>query len=172
MQGRLIWNGVAVAIHADDSFQDWTGKVLPIAIRANLPMQIARETGFVPLRRGFSKPTYNFGNYSPFLINEDEVASYLAAPNQRFQQYEVSRYFENVTDRRVQVQPQVGMSLFTIDSIPGRGGVPASIVNEGFGLNQLLYMLTVCLAPMYKIVAIEEPEIHLHPSMSVNLPWY
>ena len=165
VQGRLIWNGFALGILADDSFRDWTNEVLPIAVRANLPMQLARETGFVPLHRGFSKPTYNFGNFSPLLVNEDEVASYLAAPNLRFQQYEVSRYFEKVTERRVQVQPQVGMSLFAIDSIPGRGGVPASIVNEGFGLNQLLYMLVVCLSPMYKIVAIEEPEIHLHPSM-------
>ena len=39
------------------------------------------------------------------------------------------------------------------------------MVNEGFGVNQLAYMLTVCLYSKYKIVAIEEPEIHLHPSM-------
>ena len=55
--------------------------------------------------------------------------------------------------------------MFTIDSIPIGKGVPASIVNEGFGINQLVYMLTVCLYSRYKIVAIEEPEIHLHPSM-------
>ena len=55
--------------------------------------------------------------------------------------------------------------MFTIDSIPIGKGVPASIVNEGFGINQLVYMLTICLYSRYKIVAIEEPEIHLHPSM-------
>ena len=43
--------------------------------------------------------------------------------------------------------------------------MPASIVNEGFGINQLVYMLTICLYSRYKMVAIEEPEIHLHPSM-------
>ena len=43
--------------------------------------------------------------------------------------------------------------------------MPSSVVNQGFGLNQLLYLMTVCLFPPYKIVAIEEPEIHLHPSM-------
>ena len=39
------------------------------------------------------------------------------------------------------------------------------MVNEGFGVNQLAYMLTVCMYPKYKFIAIEEPEIHLHPSM-------
>ena len=39
------------------------------------------------------------------------------------------------------------------------------MVNEGFGINQIAYMLTICLHPNSKIVAIEEPEIHLHPSM-------
>ena len=60
---------------------------------------------------------------------------------------------------------QIGTSIFTIDSVPTSKGVPASIVNEGFGINQLVYILTICLYSRYKIVAIEEPEIHLHPSM-------
>ena len=43
------------------------------------------------------------------------------------------------------------------------------MVNEGFGINQLVHMLTVCLSSRTKIIAIEEPEIHLHPSMIRNL---
>jgi predicted ATPase len=39
------------------------------------------------------------------------------------------------------------------------------MVNEGFGINQLVHMLTVCLYSKTKVIAIEEPEIHLHPSM-------
>ena len=60
---------------------------------------------------------------------------------------------------------QVGTSSFNLDSVPRNGGVPVSMVNEGFGINQLVHMLTVCLYSKTKIVAIEEPEIHLHPSM-------
>ena len=128
-------------------------------------MELARQTGFVPLRRGFSKPTYNLVNVSPALGNEDEVASLLATPAERFGQYEISRFVEKIAGRRIQTQAQIGTSIFTIDSIPTGKGAPASIVNEGFGINQLVYMLTVCLYSRYKIVAIEEPEIHLHPSM-------
>ena len=128
-------------------------------------MELARQTGFVSLRRGFSNPTYAFSNVTPALGNEDEVASLLATPTERFGQYEISRHIEKIAGRRIQTQPQIGTSIFTIDSIPTGTGAPASIVNEGFGINQLVYMLTVCLYSHYKIVAIEEPEIHLHPSM-------
>ncbi len=125
-------------------------------------MELVRQTGFVPLRRGFSKPTYNLVNVSPVLGNEDEVASLLA---ERFGQYEISRFVEKIAGRRIQTQAQIGTSTFSIDSVPIGKGVPSSIVNEGFGINQLVYMLTICLYSRHKIVAIEEPEIHLHPSM-------
>ena len=128
-------------------------------------MEWARQTGFVPLRRGFSKPTYSLSALTPALASEDEVASLLASPTERFGQYEVSQFVEKISGRRIQTQSQIGTSIFTIDSIPIGKGVPASIVNEGFGINQLVYMLTICLYSRYKMVAIEEPEIHLHPSM-------
>ena len=89
----------------------------------------------------------------------------LASPTERFAQYEISRFVEKITGRRIQPQAQIGTSTFTIDSVPTDRAVSASIVNEGFGINQLVYMLTICLYSRYKIVAIEEPEIHLHPSM-------
>ena len=75
------------------------------------------------------------------------MASLLGTHDQRYRLYEISKYIEQITQRRVQTQSQIGTSTFTIDSIPTGTGVPASIVNEGFGINQLLYMLTICLYP-------------------------
>ena len=167
LTGTLTWNGITLSARLEQGTADNAEDVIWLNESFNLPMQLARLTGFVPLRRGFSKPTYGLSNVTPMLGTEDEVASLLASPNERFRQYEVSRYVESISGRRIQIQAQVGTSTFTIDSIPNAAGasVPASIVNEGFGINQLLYMLTVCLHSPYKIVAIEEPEIHLHPSM-------
>ena len=66
----------------------------------------------------------------------------------------------------MRARTQVGTSSFNLDSVPRNGGMcRSSMVNEGFGINQLVHMLTVCLYSKTKIVAIEEPEIHLHPSM-------
>ena len=161
----LNWNGVTISAQVPDAPPAVQTLTKQLNERFNLPMEAARATGFVPLRRGFSKPTYGFSGVTPSLTTEDEVASVLANPGERFGQYKVSNYLEQIAKRRVQIQSQFGTSSFTIDSIPTGQGIPASIVNEGFGINQLLYLLTICLYPSFKIVAIEEPEIHLHPSM-------
>ena len=164
-EGLLTWNGVALALQFDPEWADLVNVVKALNERANLPLEMARRTGFVPLRRGFSRPTYGMASVTPGLSSEDEVASLLVSHDERFRQYEVSRYVEKIADRRIHTQAQIGTSSFTIDSIPTTSGVPVSIVNEGFGINQLVYMLTISLYSPFKIVAIEEPEIHLHPSM-------
>ena len=167
LAGTLTWNGITLSAKLDLNPSGHAEVLRWVNESINLPMELAKLTGFVPLRRGFSKPTYSQTNVSPLLGTEDEVASLLASHDERFRLYEVSRYVETISGRRIQAQGQIGTSTFTIDSIPSTDGVgmPASIVNEGFGINQLVYMLTVCLYSRYKIVAIEEPEIHLHPSM-------
>ena len=167
--GALIWNGTTLAARLEDGDAEHVDTIRKLNERANLPMELARHTGFVPLRRGFSKPTYGLSNVTPALGTEDEVASLLASSAERFQSYKVSEYVEKIAKRRVVAQAQIGTSTFTIDSVPTGAGVPVSIVNEGFGINQLLYMLTICLHAPFKIVAIEEPEIHLHPSMVRDL---
>ena len=164
--GELTWNGLTLAASFRNAPASHVNAITQINQEVNLPMEVARNVGFVPLRRGFAKPTYGLVGVTTALSSEDEVASVLASPDERFRQYEVSKYIEKIADRRVHTQAQVGTSTFTIDSIPGTArGVPVSIVNEGFGINQLLYMLTISLYSPFKIVAIEEPEIHLHPSM-------
>ena len=163
--GTLHWNGITLSARMTSDAAAYSDEIGHFNGRANLPSELARQTGFVPLRRGFSKPTYNLANVSLTLNNEDEVASLLASYTERFGQYEISSFVEKVANRRIQTQGQIGTSTFSIDSIPTGKGVPASIVNDGFGINQLVYMLTICLYSRYKIVAIEEPEIHLHPSM-------
>ena len=164
--GRIAWDGIALTAWLDTSDASYSDVIGQLNERANLPMELARQTGFVPLRRGFSEPTHSPGALSPALSNEKEVAMLLAEHTERFRQYEISRIVEKIADRRIQTQSQIRRpATFSIDSIPTGTGVPASIVNEGFGINQLVYMLTICLYSRYKIVAIEEPEIHLHPSM-------
>ena len=123
-EGLLVWNGVALSLRLDPEWADLVNVVKTLNERANLPLELARRTGFVPLRRGFSKPTYGMSSVTPGLSSEDEVASLLASHDERFRQYEVSRYVEKIVNRRIQTQSHIGTSAFTIDSIPTTTGVP------------------------------------------------
>ena len=112
ISGQLIWNGLTFSAR----FRAAAGWDIDIISRlvtrineaANLPMELARLVGFVPLRRGFSKPSYSLTGFTLALSNEDEVASLLASPDFRYQQYKVSRYIEKITNRRVQMRTEVG----------------------------------------------------------------
>ena len=161
----VLWNGIGLSLNRGPSVG--AQLVTDLLRVANSPMELARSTAFVPLRRGFATPTYSVTNITPALATDLEVASLLH--NDRFLEYAVSNYLEAIAMRQVRIRTQVGTSTFTIDSIPRNGGVPVSMVNDGFGINQLVYLLTVSLYAKSKIVTIEEPEIHLHPSMVRNL---
>ncbi len=158
---QLTWNGIIAGEAGGDPAN--REQVADLLTSFNLPMELLRGTSFVPLRRGFSKPIYGVSNVTPNLATEDEVASLLA--NDRYLEYGVSGYVESIAQRRVAFRSQIGTATFTVDSVPLDGGTPVSMVNDGFGVNQLAYMLTLCLNPGARMVAIEEPEIHLHPSI-------
>ena len=158
----LNWNGISVGLEQDDYGID-PSVVSHNITNANSPMELARNVGFVPLRRGFATPVYSVSKVTSSLATDDEVASLLATD--RYLEYSVSHLLESVADRQLGVRMQVGTSIFNLDSVPRNGDTAVSMVNEGFGINQLAYMLTICLYSKTKVIAIEEPEIHLHPSM-------
>ena len=156
------WDGISLSLAGieDDERQ---GEALNFLKEANAPTELAKGTYFVPLWRGFMFPEYD-GYYETNMLSSDsEVAAMVA--DDRNLEYKVSRYMEQVTGRQFRARMQRGSSSFNIDAIPISRDVPSSIVNDGFGVNQVAYMLTVALYNKAKIILVEEPEIHLHPSM-------
>ena len=138
---HVTWNGIVVGEDSGDPSN--REQVTDLLKTANFHREVALGTAFIPLRRGFSTPTYGVSNVTPVLSTDIEVASLLATD--RFLGYVVSDYVESISGRRVAVRFQAGTSTFTIDSIPRDGNVPVSMVNDGFGVNQLAYMMTLCL---------------------------
>ena len=58
----LTWNGVTMSAQIHDYAEQGNDRVRRRVERSNLPMELARRTGFVPLRRGFSKPAYGLAS--------------------------------------------------------------------------------------------------------------
>ena len=126
-----------------------------------LPATVASAQA-VPLRRGFFKPSYGMVPLTPVAVNEDEMATYLA--NEKYLRDEVSAYLEEIVERRFSVNVTPGTALFSLDCFDARRKVSTELVSEGFGTNQLVYLLTVALRKDASVVCIEEPEVHLHPT--------
>jgi predicted ATPase len=100
-------------------------------------------------------------------LSEDEIATKLA--QNKYFEYDVSRYLEKVLDKELRVRAQIGTAIFSLDALERSSNNSSELVNEGFGLNQLVYLLAKVLDSESEIILIEEPEIHLHPAACSKL---
>ena len=107
-QENWIGNCIALVAQLTADVPSCADLVPPLNERANFPMELARQTGFVPLRRGFSRPAYGLSAVTPNLSNEDEVASVWALSTERFVQYGISGYVEKIAARRIQPPSTIG----------------------------------------------------------------
>ncbi|MCY3542498.1 MAG: AAA family ATPase [Chloroflexi bacterium] len=166
------WNGISAYDVTPTPYDE--GAPLPAELKyvsettidlVNLPAKELTRVSFVPLGRGFFQPIYSLGyerNGSSIRSVEQEVTNLLA--NNRRLEYDINHRMEQILNKNFRIRNQIGSSDFSLDSIDRQSRVAASLVNEGFGVNQLVYMLAKVLHPDSGIVCIEEPEIHLHPT--------
>ena len=159
--GSVWWNGIF--FDEEEGSEDTLLNGVTEAM-LKMPTSELKKVSFVPLGRGFFQPLYSFGNRraSSYKRIEQEVTDLLATD--RHLEYAVSQRMEQILNRDFRVRGQIGTNDFSLDSIDRKSSVSASLVNEGFGVNQLVYMLAKVLHSDAGIVCIEEPEIHLHPS--------
>jgi energy-coupling factor transporter ATP-binding protein EcfA2 len=157
---RAIWNGFVVQVQAQDAAD--IGEAQAVARVLNAPIEALRRIRFVPLRRGFSQVSYTPVPVTPFPIAEGEIATLLA--QDRDLEYRVDRYLEQIANRNFRARPTLGAALFELTCVDRETGLGITLVNEGFGINQLVYLLAQALSREAESVLIEEPEIHLHPS--------
>ena len=116
---------------------------------------------FVPPKRGFFKPLYSAVALQPQLISEDEIATFIA--NDRDLEGKINFYLEKILDKNFTVRPLLSTATFHLHTTDRKSGFVCDLVNEGFGTNQLVYILAKVLRKDQKVICIEEPEIHLHP---------
>lgn len=157
---HATWNGFAAQVAATSGNDNV--EALKLATVMNAPFEFLRGISMVPLQRGFSKPFYSAVPISQFVVTEDEVASLLA--NEKYLAMAVSHYLEAIISRDFRINSQPGTAIFTLDTTDKLTGMASELVNEGYGVNQLVHLLARALRQDVTMVCVEEPEVHLHPS--------
>jgi predicted ATPase len=159
----FTWNGITAQLPAGQQAGPETLEMLSRLLAViNTPAEVLRKVAMVPLRRGFSKPVYQSQPVSAALITEEEVATFLST--NKYLVSKVSYYLERVLNQDFRVNVQPGTAIFSLDATDKKTGVATELVNEGFGVNQMVYFLAKALNPDAGWTCIEEPEIHLHPT--------
>jgi energy-coupling factor transporter ATP-binding protein EcfA2 len=159
----VMWNGVSFTAIQDmpSNFYDWNANELLSDL--NAPIGWLESVAYAPPIRGFTKAQHSLVSLTtPWPASEDEMASLIFGDKHLVSR--VSVQLEKMTNRDLRVSPVPGTGLFSLDTIDKSTGMHTELVNEGFGINQMAYLLAICLKDNSRLVCIEEPEIHLHTS--------
>ena len=162
---QFEWNGLSGSLTEGNHPTPSDRGKFEIAI--NKPLEALLLSDFVPMKRGFSKPYYAPVSINGNVNNEDEIAT-LIFNSRGTEVTNLRHYFKEITDRDLLTRVQKPTLVFSITAIQNKGTTHeqiTNIVNEGTGTNQLLTILAKVLQPNKKFICIDEPEIHLHPSM-------
>lgn len=128
-----------------------------------LPIAELAGMDFVPMRRGFTQPYYAAVPLSSQIVTEEQIATLLA--NDRELAGKVAFYLEKIVQRSFSVYSPPGISSIYLQTMDRANGFTADLVNEGLGTNQLVTILTKVLQQNNRFICIDEPEIHLHPTI-------
>ena len=167
----INWNGITPTITAEPVEPAMAEKqkelLQEVSFSITNPLEEIRSLEFIPLRRGFTKSNYSSVPLQAQLLSDDELATLLATD--RDLEGKVAFYIEKIIDRTFTVRPTIGTANFNLQSRDRITGFVSDLVNEGFGTNQLVTILTKALRKEVQTVCIEETEIHLHPELMAKV---
>lgn len=163
----INWNGILAQVKNATEGAEAGEIAQQLATILNNPVETLKGSDFVHQKRGFSKPHYGTVPLNPTIVTEDEVATLLA--QSPYLESDVSHYIEEILQRDLRVRMSPGTTIFQLNTTDKATGLATELVNDGFGINQVVYLLTKCLLKDISCVCIEEPEIHLHPKSLRNL---
>lgn len=162
----FTFNGVGLTVVSPE------GRPIPepllneVYLPASVPLSVPRMTDYVDVQRGFFRNTY--APLNPSLTEEDKVATLLGSD--RDLEAKVSLTLDKMINKSFASRhTALGAASFYLQTTDRETGFVCDLVNEGFGINQLIYLLAKCLRKDYWFICIEEPETHLHPQAQAKL---
>lgn len=163
-QFTVNWNGFASSVVPTIATSESQARAIEIAEALNYPAEALKAVDICPNRRGFFKPSYSPTQVSPTPTSEEEVATLII--NDPNSAPRISNSTLEIFDRDFRLFSPSGTAthfLQTTEQVRAR--VPGYLVNDGFGVNQVVYMLAKIHRPAARVILIEEPEVHLHPTV-------
>jgi len=160
----INWNGFAATVSSKSGAAEAQARATIIAETLNAPVEAIKRVDVCPHRRGFFKPSYTATPLTPTPTSEDEVATLLI--NDQNSPARISINTVEIFDRDFRITTAPGTATTYLQTTEQTGArIPGLLVNDGFGVNQVVYMLAKIHRPDVETVLIEEPEVHLHPSV-------
>lgn len=159
----INWNGIVSSVVPQRPTADTQRRALELTTQLNRIPETLKKIDVAPHKRGFFKPFYTPATISPLPTTEDEVASIII--NDPNLAPRISVDLERILERDFRLYTPPGTATVYFQTTDKRSRVPGYLVNDGFGVNQIVYLLAKIHRPDIKTILIEEPEVHLHPSM-------
>ena len=163
----INWTGIACnvvpkAAPTTETLQ----KAQEIATLLNSSSEVLKGIDIAPHKRGFFKPNYTPTPASTTPTTEDEVASIII--NDPHLAGRISVYTEEIFGRDFRLYQPPGTATAFFQTTDKKSRIPVYLVNDGFGINQVIYLLAKMLRVDVNVILIEEPEVHLHPTVLRN----
>ncbi len=158
------WNGVGSTVVPKTATADSQADSSAMAKYLNFPVEALKSVDICPHRRGFFKPNYTTVPLTPTPTSEDEVATLII--NDQNAPPRISIDTIEIFDRDFRTFTPPGTATTFLQTTEVKASrIPTLLVNDGFGVNQVVYMLAKIHRPEVETVLIEEPEVHLHPTI-------
>lgn len=164
---KVTWNGISAQVSTDVANEEVSATINKFLLIINAVSEKIRAVDVIPLKRGFTKPNYGVVSEGIF-VTEEEVASKLA--KDQYLDQKISHYLEQIMDRQFRVRNHPGATIVNLHTYEKDAAESYDLVNDGYGVNQLVYVLAKLLNKSSDLVCVEEPEINLHPGIVRKLP--
>jgi predicted ATPase len=162
----INWNGIICSVVPNKPTAETQKKAQEITTRFNEASEILKTIDIAPHRRGFFRSNYTPVSPSPTPTTEEEVASIII--NDQHLPGRISTYTDEIFGRDFRTHVIPGTATAYLQSTDKKSRIPVQLVNEGFGVNQVIYILAKMLRVDVRTILIEEPEVHLHPTVIRN----
>lgn len=134
------WNGFAVTVSSKSGTPEAQARAMKVAETLNQPVEAIRRVDVCPHRRGFFKPSYTPSPLTSTPTSEDEVATLVI--NDQNSPARISIDTVEIFDRDFRTHTLPGTATVFLQTTEQRGArIPGLLVNDGFGVNQVVYML-------------------------------